>query len=497
MLSTTTGAASIHQLTNRAPAIHATSDENSSASVVVSPVVPDGYLPYEEIHDPELLGLTDGTAFHCVHRGMQPKCLFTNLIVHRNTFYVYPGQIHTKRRAGDERIRSSGVTSDALELPRLLRGEGQVMRPVASHGGDGLPDPIYPADGQVGPLAQYHKYRGHRLHRMPTHMSDWRGGGDKRRSDQEGHTGWPCSRVVTQPTLFLFRMSGHSTYHMWENNLGPFFATLQDSFDLQASSSAVLKAVINDPSRLLVAFVDLKPRDGPKAPHLLDQMLRSFSSRPLLNASMISEPTCFSTAIVGVSASSFPHRALIQRMLRNFIGLAEGPRRVLPAEPRCLFISRNHPKVIRGRKIMNEGEVLAALNATVLRETGAPLRVVHMEDFSYRDQVALAAGTNIIFSPHGGGVANCIWMTPGSVMVEFVAPVGKTLPGMYHSMCGNSGITHFHFLADPDPADAGLTDNPRLFSNMRIPPERMVENGLKALRIYKENAQRSATNRKS
>ena len=139
---------------------------------------------------------------------------------------------------------------------------------------------------------------------------------------------------------------------------------------------------------------------------------------------------------------------------------------------------------------MNQDEVVPILNQTVIELTGKPLEMIHMEDYPYHQQVRIAADTQIMLSPHGGGVANCIWMAPGAVVVEFVAPVGKTLPGMYHTMCGNSGVQHFSFLADPDPADATITDNARLFSNLIMPPGRLVENFKKGLALYRSAVQK-------
>ncbi len=74
-------------------------------------------------------------------------------------------------------------------------------------------------------------------------------------------------------------------------------------------------------------------------------------------------------------------------------------------------------------------------------------------------------------------------------MVEFVAPVGKTLLNMYHSMCGKSGVKHISFLSDPDPADAKLSDaqlnnNRRLFSNMVVPVDKIVEHTRKAVELF-------------
>ena len=381
----------------------------------------------------------------CVSNGMQQKCFFRNLQVQRNQF-------------------------------TFCGGDGSAA--------GGFPNPMFLPDGQPEPLIQHHQYRGHRV-------------------DVTGRC--TCERVVDRPAVFLFRMSGHSTYHLWENNLGPFFQTLEDF----RNDVKPFHANLESPSDLIVVIGDQKPTAGPKAPHLLDQLLRTFTDVPLINASRILTPVCFRLAIVGVSASSFSHRALVSRMLRYFAqadldeddGNATVSRNregglisstIMPTVPRCLFISRNHPSVIRGRKIANEAAAVDALNRTLIAETGRALEYVQFETMSYREQVLLAADSQIMFSPHGGGVAQCIWMKPGSVMVEFVAPVGKTLLNMYRAMCGKSKVAHISFLADADPADlvGPKLDNPRLFSNMIVPPERLVIHAKKALAKYAEAANR-------
>ena len=359
----------------------------------------------------------------CIRKGMQEKCKFDNLIFQKNEFYV----------TGEKILQ------------------------------DRYPNPIFPADGQEEPLRRYHNYRGHKIFSLKTSPM--------------------CDAVVTTPAIFVYRMSGHSTYHLWENNLGPFFATLRESFNDEVN----LKD-FRDPSKLVIIFVDKKPSSGPKAPHLLDQLFRTFTNAPIFNGSAIVRRTCFRRAVIGTSASSFNHRMLVTHILQAITGSGHSaPRKHLS----IVYISRNHPSVIRGRKVANEAEMIAALNGTVIKETGGSsyLKKVHMEEMTYRDQVLLATGTDVFFSPHGGGVANCIWMNPGSIMVEFVAPVGKTLPGMYHTMCKNSGVIHFHFLAEPDPQDAfaDLKGNARLFSNMIVPPTVIAQNALKALRMIQQS----------
>eukprot|EP01059_Diplonema_ambulator_P036684 TRINITY_DN9261_c0_g1_i2.p1 TRINITY_DN9261_c0_g1~~TRINITY_DN9261_c0_g1_i2.p1 ORF type:complete len:467 (+),score=67.71 TRINITY_DN9261_c0_g1_i2:805-2205(+) len=379
---------------------------------------PEEFLPWVDDG-----GKSRVTSANCIKVGMQRKCHFKNFMVYNNTFHVLGA------------------------------------------GASGYPNPIYPADGLVEKLKQYHKYEGHRIHQAPPTA---------------------CERVVTRPTIFLYRMSGHSTYHLWENNLGPFYQTLQQF--------AGLRKEVNDPRRLLVAFVDLKPVTGPKAPYLLDTLLQSFTDLPLVNASRLYKKTCFENAIVGVASSTFEHFKLLNTMRMHVAGHLPPP---LPPTPHVLFISRNHHTVIRGRKISNEQEAVAAANQTVFDRTGKPLEYIHMQDLdTYQDQVKKTMSSHIIIGPHGGGIANCIWMQKGSVVMEMAAPAGKTLFELYHSMCKKSGITHLSFVAEPDPGDIGLpssafNNNKRLFSNLMIPPEMMVQQMSRALDTYYKNYEKS------
>ncbi|CUG61826.1 membrane-associated protein, putative [Bodo saltans] len=446
-----------------------------------------------------------GTRYRCVSRGMQQKCLFENLVVKRNTFYVYDpystgstaqgvapplkALLHRSRRCSTAQgvappLKALHVRKFSRQAQYILRVPYSTAQGVAGRFSSllpvkagGFPNPLYPPDGQVGPLIQNHKYRGHPVGKL-TGLSD---------------ASPPCTRVIARPTIFVFRMSGHSTYHMWENNLGPFYATLLDTFDLETSTEQLaLKNELLDPKKLLVSFVDKKPRTGPKAPKILDKLLRLFSDTPVLNASRLTEHTCFTTAIVGVSASRFPHRALVREGQRRLLGAEQSI--ILPEAPNMIYVSRNHKRITRGRKMINEADVYPVLNRTMFELVGKPVHKVFMEELSYKEQVQLASTTHLLFSPHGGGVANCIWMPPGAVVVEFVAPVGKTLPGMYHTMCGNSGVQHFHFLADADPNDASIKDNARLFSNLIMPVDRMIENAKKGLSKYQAARLRAQSN---
>eukprot|EP01060_Flectonema_neradi_P015188 TRINITY_DN21864_c0_g1_i1.p1 TRINITY_DN21864_c0_g1~~TRINITY_DN21864_c0_g1_i1.p1 ORF type:complete len:473 (+),score=42.78 TRINITY_DN21864_c0_g1_i1:39-1457(+) len=358
------------------------------------------------------------TKVSCIKNGMQRKCLFSNFMIYNNTFFV--------------------------------------VNPT----GDNVPNPIYPADGLVEPLLKYHKYKGHKIQTLSKHE---------------------CTRFVDRPIIFLFRMSGHSTYHLWENNLGPFHQTLQDFKPIRKDA--------NDVTKLLVSFIDYKPIEGPKAPYLLDTLLQSFTDLPLINASRIYHKTCFKNAIVGVASKHFDHFKLLNEM-RLHIANRLPPK--LPKEPKIMFVSRNHPSVIRGRKISNEAEVMEVIRNISYSRTGAAAEYVHLQDYNYQDQVNLVMDTQIVIGPHGGGIANCIWMQKGSVVMEMASPAGKDLFGLYHTMCRRSEVTHLSFVASPDPSDEGLpasafNNNKRLYSNLMIPVEQITKEINRAIDTYYAN----------
>ncbi|ESL09162.1 hypothetical protein TRSC58_03122 [Trypanosoma rangeli SC58] len=430
------------------------------------------------------------TRANCVKRGFQRKCYVENLILHQGKLFTFKAE--------------RGV----------------------------LPSVLFLADGVQEWLGKHHQYYGTPVREVPT-------------TTERGPTILShCTFLVTAPVVFIFRMSGHSTYHLWWNNLGPFFDTLHDGFGRHGGGGAA--GVLSGEFPVIIT-VDHKPRTGPKAPHLLDELLHHFTTVPILNASEFTAPTCFTRVILGTSASDFnqaalrhwllPRIALRHRIAQFFVGRKERGAvtvssarattlrcliphydgrlptvfnqwlawklwrsRRLPQQPRVMYLSRNHPNVTRGRKVVNEAEVLPALEAAVLAATGRSLRRVFFEEMAYVDQITAMAETNILIAPHGGGVANCVWMPPGSVVVEFVPPAGATLPGMYRKMCrtaaggGVPPIEHISFVAGQDPAElvSGFAaanrawrENKRLFSNIWMPKEQLLVYFARALKMYR------------
>ncbi|KEG07952.1 hypothetical protein DQ04_08401020, partial [Trypanosoma grayi] len=172
----------------------------------------------------------------CVTRGFQPKCHIQNMIVSNGNFFTFKGE------------------------------------------NSSIPAKLFPADATREGLARYHRYRGHPVREFVPLVE---------RGSSILHY---CRYVVKWPAVFLYRASGHSTYHLWLNNLGPFFATLHDDF---RKKKVVKEKGVFDGELPLIIAVDDKPRTGPRSPLLLNELLHHFTGIPILNASEFSEPTCF------------------------------------------------------------------------------------------------------------------------------------------------------------------------------------------------------------
>ncbi|KAH9601305.1 Glycosyltransferase 61 [Trypanosoma melophagium] len=442
------------------------------------------------------------TRAQCVMRGRPPKCYTENIIMQRGEFFTFAG------------------------------------------GNLGIPETLFLSDGTAEGVMRYHHYYGNSVREVAS------------AADRGPSILSHCKYVVNTPVVFLYRVSGHNTFHLWANNLGPFFSTLHDDFGLETATKGL--GGLFRGKRPVIITVDDKPHQGPKAPLLLDELLSYFTDFPVLNASEFTEPTCFTQAILGIGANQFSQSELRQWMiprvamrhrllqllsvrngedtssttaptvdiksLRCLVSLddAQLPTvaiewmawklrhwQKLPYRPRVVYLSRNHPNITRGRKVVNEADVLPALELVVLAMTGRKLQRVFLEEMAYVDQIMMMSETNILIAPHGGGIANCVWMPPGSVVVEFVSPAGEDLLNMYHRQCRDAAgraalpIEHIPFLAKQDPAERqpgyakahpSWVGNKKLFSNIWLPKDKLLKHVVKAITLYNQLVENAKSN---
>jgi capsular polysaccharide biosynthesis protein len=101
-------------------------------------------------------------------------------------------------------------------------------------------------------------------------------------------------------------------------------------------------------------------------------------------------------------------------------------------EGRRIYISRGSEPLTR--RVVNEDEVMEAL---------LPLgfELVRSERHTVREQAAMFAGAAVVVAPHGAGLANAIFCSPGATVVEIASPVW--LNSTYWRMCCQlPGVDH-------------------------------------------------------
>jgi len=108
-----------------------------------------------------------------------------------------------------------------------------------------------------------------------------------------------------------------------------------------------------------------------------------------------------------------------------------------------VYVSRGRaPK----RKVRNEEEVVAAV-----REFG--FSVVHFEDYTFEQQVALAARARHLVSNHGAGLTNMLFMPPGGSVLE-LRRRGERERNWFFNLANAAGLEYRYQLCDPaDPAE--------------------------------------------
>lgn len=103
------------------------------------------------------------------------------------------------------------------------------------------------------------------------------------------------------------------------------------------------------------------------------------------------------------------------------------------APHRKIYISREKaPK----RKVLNEDTVIALLR-------GFGYEIHHFEDYSFAQQVAIAAETKVLAGLHGAGLTNMLFMQPGGKVLE-LRNQGDTHNNCFFSQASGLGLDYFY-----------------------------------------------------
>lgn len=109
--------------------------------------------------------------------------------------------------------------------------------------------------------------------------------------------------------------------------------------------------------------------------------------------------------------SGFVHSQSIH-LLRSVLGPGATPEVPLPLNPSSkIYVSRRRDR----RALTNEADIESML---VCRG----FRVVYLEDLEVGDQIALFQQVDTVVGTHGAGLANLVWVRPGTRVVEVFSP---------------------------------------------------------------------------
>jgi capsular polysaccharide biosynthesis protein len=108
--------------------------------------------------------------------------------------------------------------------------------------------------------------------------------------------------------------------------------------------------------------------------------------------------------------------------------------------PRRLYISRASAGY---RRVLNEGAVVELLSRH-------QFEVVEMERLSVQEQAAVMASCEAIVAPHGGGLSNIVFCSPGAKIVEIFSP--ELVATYFWKLSSQLNLDYYYLLGRGGPA---------------------------------------------
>jgi capsular polysaccharide biosynthesis protein len=130
----------------------------------------------------------------------------------------------------------------------------------------------------------------------------------------------------------------------------------------------------------------------------------------------------------GGSVSPWMCEFLRRTFLPPKLGAASSSRR------RRLYLTRAHAEY---RRVLNEDEVIARL-------ARRGFETVPMEKLTMSQQAETLASCDVVVAPHGGGLSNLIFCTPGTKVIEIFSP--ELVAGFYWRISNQIGLDYYYLL---------------------------------------------------
>jgi capsular polysaccharide biosynthesis protein len=90
-------------------------------------------------------------------------------------------------------------------------------------------------------------------------------------------------------------------------------------------------------------------------------------------------------------------------------------------------------------------------------------RSVKLETMSVAEQAACLAAAKVVVAPHGGGLTNLVFCSPGTKVIEIFSPL--YVPHCYWMISNLCGLEHYYLIGDL--VDDGTPTKP-LHKDMRL-----------------------------
>ncbi len=113
--------------------------------------------------------------------------------------------------------------------------------------------------------------------------------------------------------------------------------------------------------------------------------------------------------------------------------------RNLDRRTRRIYITRRKAAY---RRVLNEGKLLEFIS---------PLgfEVVEFESLTVREQAKIMAEADVVLAPHGGGLTNFIFCTPGTRVIEIFSP--ELVAGYFWKLCSRLNLDYYYLLGTGSP----------------------------------------------
>lgn len=133
--------------------------------------------------------------------------------------------------------------------------------------------------------------------------------------------------------------------------------------------------------------------------------------------------------------SFFPHPADCHAVFELGRGLTKGKE----SHASAVYVSRSRSSRSLKGELQIEG---------ILAQSG--FTVVHLEDLAWVDQIRLFQGADLVVGPHGAGLANAVFCTPGTAIIELT--VGHHFNRCFEWLAHACDLQYWPIEADSDPS---------------------------------------------